>query len=508
MDSSSHDTPQEAEENIIENEQETLNENVEAPEALNEFDAADAEMVKEFKDNQVLRFVRVRFPGNNRSQAYYIGDNDYPLGQKVLAMSDRGMAVGFVNSFPYNVFFHKSILPIRSIAKAASAEDIKADEDEFKEERRLREIADRLIEKNQLDMALTEVELSSLGKKAIFYFTAPTRVDFRNLVHQLVSELKMRIELRQISVRDRAASVGGLGPCGRELCCSSFLAKYGNVGIKLAKNQDLSLNSSKINGVCGQLKCCLTYEDEVYQEKRKKLPRDNAIVKTKDGNAGKVVRLHILTEQFETISPDGVIRRYVADMWDGLAEGLEIPKYFENGITDNSKTVIGIDRVLAEKAAQYEIDVKEAKESAKGFADKIFQDLFGATTLDWSLPEVQEPEEANARRKIMPDEEDEIQYVVPEDEILDDDDDEDSEEDDEGNEEESESLPAPTPQRVDNHNQNRDQRPRPQHNNQGPRQPQHNNNNGGGGGGRRRRRGGGGRGGPGGGGNPNRPPQS
>lgn len=464
MDSSSSDTPQSADENIDGeiksdlNSEESQNDSSESNEVLepqNEYDRADAEIAAQFKDFQVLRFIRVRFPGNNRSFAFYIADKDYHLGQKVLAMSDRGIAVGFVNSSAYELKFHRGLLPIRSIIKVASKEDLHFDEEAFRQEKRLREICDRAIERNQLDMALTQVELSQMGKKAIFYFTAPTRVDFRGLVHELVGELKMRIELRQISVRDRAAAVGGLGPCGRELCCSSFLAKYGNVGIKLAKNQDLSLNSSKINGVCGQLKCCLTYEDEVYQEKRKKMPRDNALVKTKDGNVGKVIRLHVLIEQFETISPDGVIRRYVSDMWDGLAEGLEIPKYFENGITDNSKTVIGMDKVLAEKAQQHERDIKEAKQSAQGYADEIFEKLFGSKTLDWSLPEISEPT-TSTRKVITPDEEEEIIYVAPEDELLDDEEGEDLEDETEGEEEIVETRPQHQPQ------QHRPQHQRPQ----------------------------------------------
>ena len=423
MDSSSSDTPQSADENMLETPPPSLPEIQEPSEPLHEHDKADNDVSAKFHDGQLLRFVRVRFPGNNRPLAFYIADQDYHYGQKVIAMSEKGMAVGFVNSFSYEVKFHRGLLPIRSIVKFASAEDGLNDEATFREERRLREIVDRMIEKSQLDMVITQVELTQLGKKAIFSFTAPTRVDFRGLVHEIVGVLKMRIELRQISVRDRAAAVGGLGPCGRELCCSSFLAKYGNVGIKLAKNQDLSLNSSKINGVCGQLKCCLTYEDEVYQEKRKKMPRDNALVKTKDGNQGKVIRLHILTEQFETISQEGIIRRYVAEMWDGLAEGLEIPKFFENGVTDLSKTVIGMDQVAARKAEEHERHVKEAKAEAKNYADKIFEQLFGEKTLDWSLPDVAEPN-SPVRKLVVPEEEEEIVYVAPEEESLDDDDDE------------------------------------------------------------------------------------
>ncbi|MFP5458205.1 MAG: stage 0 sporulation family protein [Bacteriovoracia bacterium] len=525
MDSSSSDTAHNADENTLDKSTEKTAEEsaLEANEPLNEFDQADADIAANFKDGQLLRFMRVRFPGNNKSFAFYVADKDYSLGQKVLAMSDRGIAVGFVNSSAYEVKFHRGLLPIRRIIKVASAEDLRFDADTFNQEKRLREVCDRLIDRNQLDMALTHVEISQMGKKAIFSFTAPTRVDFRGLVHELVSELKMRIELRQISVRDRAAAVGGLGPCGRELCCSSFLAKYGNVGIKLAKNQDLSLNSSKINGVCGQLKCCLTYEDEVYQEKRRKLPRDNALVKTKDGNAGKVIRLHVLIEQFETISPDGVIRRYVSDMWDGIAEGLEIPKYFENGVTDNSKTIIGLDQVAAKKSLEHEQHLKEAKLRAKSYADSIFEDLFGAKTLDWALPEVEEPQSAGARRVLTPDEEEEIVYVAPEEELMDDEDDEsegeldDDTEDSDGVEEtvasapRTEARPAhPAPQQRPQNHQRIQERPRspgpsqaagPRNEgqrNDGPRPPRAD-GQGGGGGSRRRRGGRGGRGGGGGG---------
>jgi cell fate regulator YaaT (PSP1 superfamily) len=424
MDSSESNTPEISEENINQSNLEATNN----PEEMDEVDTRDSIDSSQFTEGQELQFIRVRFPGSVKSFGFLLASEDpFSYGQKVIAMSDRGMAVGFVNSFPYTIHFTKDLLPIRRIARFATDADQMLEESIFKEEQRLKSVAERLIEKNQLDMQLTQVEISQMGKKAIFNFTAPTRVDFRGLVHEMVGELKMRIELRQVSVRDRASAVGGLGPCGRELCCSSFLAKYGNVGIKLAKNQDLSLNSSKINGVCGQLKCCLTYEDEVYQEKRKKLPRDNALVKLKDGNMGKVTRLHVLLEQFEVINPEGIIRRYVSDMWDGLAEGLQMPKFFEHGVTDNTTTIIGLDKVNSEKSLQHEKDLLEAKEKAKTFADDIFVKLFGEKTLDWSLPEVEEPINPFARK--LPDEEEEVIYITPEDELLDDDDDDDESDD-------------------------------------------------------------------------------
>lgn len=392
-----------------------------------------------FTEGEILRFIRVRFPGNNRSFAFLVGKYEYSYGQKVVAMSDRGMAVGFVNSFPYELPFHKGLLPIRGIAKAATEEDLQADAETFRQEKRLETICYKHIERHNLDMQLTHVDLAQFGKKAIFHFTAPARIDFRGLVHDLVGELKMRVELRQVSVRDRSAAVGGLGPCGRELCCSSFLAKYGNVGIKLAKNQDLSLNSSKINGVCGQLKCCLTYEDEVYQQKRKKLPRDNALILTKDGERGKVIRLHIIQEQFEMISDQGIIRRYVAEMWDGPAEGLEMPRYFEHGVTDNTKTIIGLEDKKAELEAIQKEEFSAIYAKTKDWADSIYESLFGDKTLGLSMPELLEPEDLRAR-KLMPDEEEEITYV-PSDEDRLDEDDEDDDGDESDEDDDSDSLP-------------------------------------------------------------------
>lgn len=431
-----------------------------------------------FTEGEVLRFIRVRFPGNNRSFAFLAGKNEYHYGQRVVAMSDRGPMVGFVNSFTYETKFHKGLLPVRSIIRAATEQDLLDEAENFRREKRLEMICYKHIDKHRLDMQLTHVELTQMGKKAVFYFTAPTRIDFRGLVHDLVGEVRMRVELRQVSVRDRSAATGGLGPCGRELCCSSFLAKYGNVGIKLAKNQDLSLNSSKINGVCGQLKCCLTYEDEVYQEKRKRLPRENGLVKTKDGNRGKVVRLDILKEEFETISPEGIIRRYVAEMWDGPAEGLEMPRFFENGVTDNSKTLLGLEARMEQEEKTRAKEHAEAPAQARAWVDNLYLELFGEKTLGLSLPDVAEPENTS-RPRILPDEEEEITYVAPAEELLDEDEEGDEDELLEGEDEEdqlqdddeampgphrpaqADHRPAPTPHqdRVPS----RPQTPRPQH---------------------------------------------
>lgn len=378
-----------------------------------------------FKEGQILRFVRVRFPGNARSFPFLIGKRRIEYGQKVVAMSDRGMAVGYVNSFPYEVPFNKSMLPVRSIAKVATQEDIEKDKEAYRQQKNAENICNELIEHFKLDMQLTHVEFTSFGKKAVFYFIAPARVDFRDLVKDLVGKLKTRIELRQISVRDRSASIGGIGPCGRELCCSSFLTKYGNVGIKMAKNQDLTLNFSKLNGVCGQLKCCLQYEDEVYREKRSRLPKEGDIISTHTNEIGRVDRLHLLSEQFVMLTNRGVRKRYVVDLYKETLdkETANFPKEFDS-ISDETHKVIGMEEVEAKKVKAFEQELKTYKEKSKVFAENIFESLFGEKTLDYSLPEIKELESSKPRVK-TPDEEEEIFYTPSEDEILPEDEEED-----------------------------------------------------------------------------------
>ena len=212
----------------------------------------------------------------------------------------------------------------------------------------------------------------------MFYFVAPARVDFRGLVKDLVGELKLRIELRQISVRDRSASMGALGPCGRELCCSSFLSRYGNVSIKMAKNQNLTLNYSKLNGVCGQLKCCLQYEDEVYHQKRKKLPPEGSFVETTNGDKGKIFRLHILSEQFDVLTERGKIKRYTQSYFKRKLKRSDVnmPERFEN-ISDETNTVLGLNDEQAENARRFEHEINKLKIKAGSYASEVFEELTG-----------------------------------------------------------------------------------------------------------------------------------
>lgn len=306
--------------------------------------AQDEVNPEQFVEGEKLNFIRVRFPGNSKSFPFLIGERKFQYGQKVVAMSDRGMSVGYINSFPYQISFHRNLLPIKAINRLATAEDWEQQLYHHHREQEAQRASQRLIEELKLDMNVTHVEFTQFGKKAVFYFTAPQRVDFRELVKRLVHELKYRVELRQISVRDRTAAIGAIGVCGLQTCCSSFLRNYGNVSIKMAKNQNLALIPSKINGVCGQLKCCLRYEDEVYLDKRKRLPKEGSMVALTNGDRGKVLKLHLLIEQFEMLTDQGQRRRYIADLYDPktqLPSDWSFPQQFDH-IVNETNTVIGL----------------------------------------------------------------------------------------------------------------------------------------------------------------------
>ena len=303
------------------------------------------------KKGEILTFVRVRFPGNTKSFPFLVGKRHFNYGQKVVAASDRGMDIGYINSFPYKVSFDESMLPIRSITRAAEEKDFEQQQEVAQKIKKAQTLCENLAAQLKLDMHITHVENIQFGKKIVFYFHAPGRIDFRQLVKDLVSELKVRIELRQISLRDRTAAIGSIGPCGLMTCCSSFLKNYGKVNIKMAKNQNLALAPGKLNGVCGQLKCCLGYEEEVYREKRKELPAINDLVETANGDIGKVSRLHLMPEEFEMLTDQGRVRRYAKDQYErnhDHPKNKAFPENFEHIIIEN-KQVIGRDLPTSEK---------------------------------------------------------------------------------------------------------------------------------------------------------------
>ncbi len=175
------------------------------------------------------------------------------------------------------------VAPLKSVLRIATEEDINKHFNNKDKEKEAFEICLKKIQEHELTMKLIDVEYTFDNNKVIFYFTADGRVDFRELVKDLATIFKTRIELRQIGVRDEAKMLGGLGPCGRPMCCSTFLGDFASVSIKMAKEQNLSLNPTKISGICGRLMCCLNYEQSTYEDIRKRMPKVGSIVKTIEG---------------------------------------------------------------------------------------------------------------------------------------------------------------------------------------------------------------------------------
>jgi cell fate regulator YaaT (PSP1 superfamily) len=217
-------------------------------------------------------------------------------GDKVVVETSQGEELAEVLIPNRYVEDEKIVAPLKTVVRMATYKDIKRHEECKKIEEEAFKVCQEKIKEQGLQMILTEVECKFDNSRILFYFTADGRIDFRELVRELAAIYKTRIELRQLGVRDEVKRIGGNGVCGRELCCCSFLSDFETVSIKMAKEQNISLNPSKISGNCGRLMCCLKYENEVYEEKLQKLPNVGAIVKTVDGE-GEVDNIEILKEK-------------------------------------------------------------------------------------------------------------------------------------------------------------------------------------------------------------------
>lgn len=228
---------------------------------------------------------------------YFFAPNGFELkqGDYVLVETIRGMEFGMVVIGPKWVDEEDVFLPLKPVMRIATDEDIEKHQKNKTDEVEALASCEQLIVKNKLDMQLLGCEYTFDRTKLIFYFTAEGRVDFRQLVKDLAYTFRLRIELRQIGVRDAAKMIGGMGPCGRVLCCTSFLGEFATVTIKMAKNQQLSLNPSKISGICGKLLCCLKYENDTYVELMERLPDVGNRVLTELGE-GRVRSINMISE--------------------------------------------------------------------------------------------------------------------------------------------------------------------------------------------------------------------
>ncbi|PSL42234.1 cell fate regulator YaaT (PSP1 superfamily) [Salsuginibacillus halophilus] len=261
--------------------------------------------------------VGVRF--KKAGKIYYFSPGEFTLaeGDWVVVETSRGIEYGKVVISGREVDEDDVVLPLKQVIRQATEEDHRT----IRENRELAAQAystcQEKIHEHNLEMNLVEAEYTFDRNKVLFYFTAEGRIDFRNLVKDLASVFKTRIELRQIGVRDEAKMLGGIGPCGRTLCCSTFLGDFEPVSIKMAKDQNLSLNPAKISGLCGRLMCCLKYENDEYEEAKKELPDVGERIETPEG-PGKVTGLNMLERlvQVELFDPLRVVEFSLEELLD------------------------------------------------------------------------------------------------------------------------------------------------------------------------------------------------
>jgi cell fate regulator YaaT (PSP1 superfamily) len=237
--------------------------------------------------------VGVRFKKAGKIYYFDPGDLSIEKDDFVIVETVRGVEYGRAVIARKQVEEHDVVLPLKKVVRIADHKDRMIVDENKQAAKEAYEVCNEKVNEHQLDMKLVDVEYTFDRNKVIFYFTADGRVDFRELVKDLAAIFRTRIELRQIGVRDEAKMLGGIGPCGRMLCCSTFLGDFDPVSIKMAKDQNLSLNPTKISGLCGRLMCCLKYENDEYESAKEQLPDLGEIISTPQGS-GKVVGLNIL----------------------------------------------------------------------------------------------------------------------------------------------------------------------------------------------------------------------
>lgn len=248
--------------------------------------------------------VGVRFDNLTGTHFYDRNHLNVKAGDLVMAETERGEGVGIVVQECLDPAFGKPAGPLRKLARKAGEKDIDRERERRELERKAFRVCSDKARSYRLEMSLVAVHYHFDRSKAIFYFTADGRVDFRELVKNLARELNTRIEMRQIGVRDKARLVGGIGNCGRELCCKSFLTEFEPVSVRMAKDQNLPLNPSKISGVCGRLMCCLTYEYKTYRQLTKEMPKCGKRIQVRNGT-GKVTRQNPLKGTLVVEMEDG-----------------------------------------------------------------------------------------------------------------------------------------------------------------------------------------------------------
>lgn len=264
----------------------------------------------------MIKVIGVRFRQAGKIYNFSPADFQVKVGDHVIVETARGIEYGSVVQGIREVADDKVIMPLKSVIRIATEEDDKKAIENNEKEKKAFKICKEKIAKHGLEMKLIETEYTFDNNKVLFYFTADGRIDFRELVKDLASVFKTRIELRQVGVRDETKMLGGIGICGRTLCCNTYLSEFIPVSIKMAKEQSLSLNPTKISGICGRLMCCLKNEQEAYEELNSNLPDIGEKVKTFDGFKGEVVSVNVLRQKVKIVvevDDEREIKEYAVD---------------------------------------------------------------------------------------------------------------------------------------------------------------------------------------------------
>ena len=265
----------------------------------------------------MTKVIGVRFRQAGKVYFFAPGKLHIKKGDKVIVETARGVEFGSVVAGPKEIPDEEIMQPLKSVIRIATEEDKRNEEKNREKVKEAYNICLEKIRAHNLDMKLINAEYTFDNNKVLFYFTADGRIDFRELVKDLAAVFRTRIELRQIGVRDETKLKGGIGICGRPLCCHTYLSEFAPVSIKMAKEQNLSLNPTKISGVCGRLMCCLTNEEETYEELNSRLPAIGDYVTTRDGHKGEVQSVSVLRQLVKVVvtmdDDEKEIREYRAD---------------------------------------------------------------------------------------------------------------------------------------------------------------------------------------------------
>jgi cell fate regulator YaaT (PSP1 superfamily) len=268
-------------------------------------------------DIQLPKIVAIAFQATGHLNNYLAGEMDLRRGDRVLVDAESGERIGTVVVEPHEPAQTIDLSVLKPVRRIASLTDLDIEENNLLQEARARRLCIERIHERRLQMKLVTAEYTLDARKVVFYFIAEGRIDFRDLVRDLANTMRIRVEMKQIGARDETKVTGGVGPCGRELCCSSWLRDFDAVTVKMAREQGLALNPSRLAGMCGRLKCCLKYEYATYLDLKRSLPNQGKRVQSVKGD-GKVVRQNILkqTVLIQLDNEGGVVEATLADLVD------------------------------------------------------------------------------------------------------------------------------------------------------------------------------------------------